>query len=79
MPRFGRGGGDGGGGGGGANFNHRQSPAWNPEHEQSYSFLASAQDIQLWLMVTDLQPHAQAVAVVLRLGLPAREYARRVS
>eukprot|EP00969_Alexandrium_andersonii_P226864 10018195-Alexandrium_andersonii.AAC.1 len=30
-------------------------------------------------MVTDLQPRAQAVAIVLRLGGPARERARRVS
>eukprot|EP00969_Alexandrium_andersonii_P124716 5512518-Alexandrium_andersonii.AAC.1 len=30
-------------------------------------------------MVTDLQPHAQAAAIVLRLGGPAREYARQVS
>eukprot|EP00969_Alexandrium_andersonii_P261459 11559034-Alexandrium_andersonii.AAC.1 len=49
MPRFGGGGGD--GGGGGANFNARLPPAWNPEHEQSYSFRAWVQDLQLWLMV----------------------------
>eukprot|EP00969_Alexandrium_andersonii_P082365 3630224-Alexandrium_andersonii.AAC.1 len=69
MPRFG--GGDGGGSSGGANFNHRQPPAWNPEHESSYSFRAWVQDIQLWLMVIDLQPYAQAAAIVLRLGGPA--------
>eukprot|EP00969_Alexandrium_andersonii_P132616 5864267-Alexandrium_andersonii.AAC.1 len=28
-------------------------------------------------MVTDLQPYQQAAAVVLRLGGPAREYARQ--
>eukprot|EP00969_Alexandrium_andersonii_P285969 12643343-Alexandrium_andersonii.AAC.1 len=30
-------------------------------------------------MVTDLQPHAPAAAIVIRLGGPAREYARQVS
>eukprot|EP00969_Alexandrium_andersonii_P056590 2495281-Alexandrium_andersonii.AAC.1 len=30
-------------------------------------------------MVTDLQPYAQAAAIVLRLGGPAREYARQIS
>eukprot|EP00969_Alexandrium_andersonii_P055472 2444544-Alexandrium_andersonii.AAC.1 len=63
MPRF--------GGGestssGGANFNHRQPPSWNPEFELNYSFRAWVQDLQLWMMVTDLQPYQQAAAVVLR-------------
>ena len=46
-------------------FTHRVPPAWSPEGEFGYSFRAYVQDIQLWLMLTDLQPHQQAAAIVL--------------
>ena len=43
-------------------------PYWSPENEFHYSFRAWTQDIQLWLMLTDLQEHQQAAAIVPRLG-----------
>ncbi len=35
-------------------------------------------DISLWIMLTDLQPHQQSVAIVTRLGGSAREMARMI-
>ena len=71
MPRCG-----GGGGGGGGDFTYRIPPAWAPENEQHYSFRDWCQDLQLWLMLTDLQPAQQAAAIVMRLGGAARELVR---
>ena len=52
---------------------HRHGP---PEHEHNYSFHVLAQDLQLWLMLTELQPAQQAAAIVVRLGGVARELVR---
>ena len=71
MPRFG-----GGGGGGGGDFIYRIPPAWVPENEQRYSLRAWCQDLQLWLLLTDLQPAQQASAIVMRLAGAARELVR---
>eukprot|EP00969_Alexandrium_andersonii_P097964 4324772-Alexandrium_andersonii.AAC.1 len=73
VPRFG--GGD-GGGGGSANSNHRPPSPWNPDHEHSHSLRAWTQDFQLWLTLTDFQPHQQAAAIVFRPGGPARDMCR---
>ncbi|MFM7986651.1 MAG: hypothetical protein ACKPKO_45780, partial [Candidatus Fonsibacter sp.] len=43
------------GGAGGGDFTYRIPPAWSPENEQHCSFRAWCQDLQLWLMLTDLQ------------------------
>ena len=67
-----------GGGGGGGDFARRIPPTWAPENEQHYSFRAWCQAIQLWLMLTDLQPAQQAAAIVMRLGGAARELVRSI-
>ena len=36
-------------------------------------------DISLWVMLTDLQPHQQTAAIIMRLGGQAREMARMIS
>ena len=72
----------GGGGGGGRNvenFNYRIPPSWNPDTASHYSFRAFMTDISLWVMLTDLQPHQQCSAIILRLGGQARELARMIT
>ena len=59
--------------------NYRTPPYWSPEGEESYSFRAWVQDLQMWMMLTDLQPHQQAAAIVLRLGGSAREVVRGIT
>ena len=61
------------------NFNYRIPPSWSPEHETSYSFRAYMTDISLWIMLTDLQPHQQCAAIIMRLGGAAREMARMIT
>ena len=68
-----------GGSHGGGDFNYRIPPAWAPENEQQKRLRAWAQDLQLWLMLTDLQPVQQVVAVVMRLGGAAREFVRSIT
>ena len=70
---------DGGGGGGGGGFTYRIPLARAPETEQHYSFRAWCQDLQLWLLLTDLQPAQQAAAIVMRLGGAARELVRSIT
>ena len=60
-------------------FNYRIPPYWTPEFEQNYSFRAYMTDISIWILLTDLQPHQQAAAIVMRLGGAARELARMIS
>ena len=69
----------GGQGSGGGDFTYRVPPSWSPENEQHYSFRAWCQDLQLWLMLTDLQPAQQAAAIVMRLGGSARELVRSIT
>ncbi len=57
----------------GDNFNCRIPPRWNPEQDQQYSFRAYTTDLMLWTLLTDLQSHQQAAAVVMRLGGSARD------
>ena len=52
------------------------SPFWSPETEYHYSFRAYLTDVSLWVMLTDLHPHQQCAAIVMRLGGAAREMAR---
>ena len=61
------------------NFNYRIPPSWSPENDQNYSFRAYMTDISLWIMLTDLQPHQQCAAIIMRLGGSAREMARMIT
>ena len=61
------------------NFNYRIPPSWSPENDQHYSFRAFMTDISLWIMLTDLQPHEQCAAIIMRLGGGAREMARMIT
>ena len=36
-------------------------------------------DLSLWIMLTDLQPHQQCAAIIMRLGGAAREMARMIT
>ena len=60
-------------------FNYRVPPEWTPENEQQYSYRAYMTDLSIWCLLTDLQPHQQAAAIVSRLGGTAREYARALN
>ena len=48
-------------------------------NESIYSFRAFMTDISIWIMLTDLQPHQQCAAIVMRLGGAAREMARMMT
>jgi hypothetical protein len=61
------------------NFNYRIPPSWSPENDQHYSFRAFMTDISLWIMLTDLQPHQQCAAIIMRFGGSAREMARMIT
>ena len=74
MPK----GGGGGGTSGADTFNYRIPPAWSPENE-GYSFRAYITDLTLWIMLTDVQPHQQAAAIIMRLRGSAHELGRAIS
>ena len=61
------------------NFNYRIPPSCGPEDEHSYSFRAFMTDISLWVMITDLIPHQQCAAIIMRLRGQARELARMIT
>ena len=63
----------------GRDFNYRIPPAWSPEIESQYSFRAYMTDISLWVLLTDLLPHQQCAAIIMRLGGAAREMARMIT
>ena len=69
----------GAGRGGGGDTNHRVPPRWGPERETSYSFKTYVTDLMLWSMLTDLAPHQQVAAIILRLEGAARELARTLT
>ena len=66
-------------GGRGSDFNYRIPPSWGPEDEHHYSFRAYMTDISLWVMITDLLPHQQCAAIIMRLRGQARELARMIT
>jgi hypothetical protein len=66
-------------GGGNRDTNHRTPPGWGPENEASYSFKTYMTDLMLWSMLTDLAPHQQAAAIILRLQGAAKELARTLT
>ena len=61
------------------NFNYRIPPAWSPEQDHHYSFRAYLTDLTMWIMLTDLQPHQQCAAIIMRLGGAAREVSRMIT
>ena len=63
----------------GRDFNYRIPPYWSPENEHQYSFRAYMTDISLWVMLTDLHPHQQCAAIIMRLGGAAKEMARMIT
>ena len=58
---------------------HRTPPRWGPEMESRYSFRSYITDLQLWSMMTDLAPHQQVAAVILRLSGAAKDLARTLT
>ena len=63
----------------GNDFNYRIPPSWGPEDEHHYSFRAWMTDISLWVMITDLLPHQQCAAIIMRLRGQARELGRMIT
>ena len=59
--------------------NYRIPPFWSPEHSQRYSFRQYSMDLMFWVLLTDLQPHQQIAAIILRLGGAAGELARSMT
>ena len=66
------------GGGSSRDFNYRIPPAWDPANEHNYSYRAYMTDLSIWTLLTDLQPHQQAAAIIMRLQGTAREFARMI-
>ena len=56
---------------------HRVPPSWNPMN-QDYSYRAYVYDIMQWVLMTDLNPTQQAIAISQRLEGTARELARSI-
>ena len=64
------------------NFQHRLPPEWGPEMESAhpaYTFRAWCTDIRLWSQLTDLRPHQQSAAIILRLTGTAGQSARAMT
>ena len=57
----------------------KEEKDWVSENDSNYSFRAYMTDISLWVMLTDLAPHQQCAAIIMRLGGQARELARMIS
>ena len=79
MPGGNAAGGGGGGNEGSSSTNYRVPPTWSPEMERSYPFRSYVRDVLLWSMLTDLLPHQQAAAMVLRLKGAARSLVNMLS
>ena len=58
-------------GGSGSDSSDRAPPAWSPEMEHSYSFREYTQDVLLWVMSSNQQPHQQQLGNAPLLRLPA--------
>ena len=57
----------------------RLPPRWEPGLENSLPFRVWLQDLMLWTIGTDLQPHQQCAAIIQQLGGAARELARSLT
>ena len=56
----------------------RLPPVYDPS-DQHQSFRNWSQDLMLWTISTDLQPHQQAAMIIAQLRGPARELARSIT
>ena len=56
----------------------RMPPVFDP-NDQNQSFRAWSQDLMLWSVSNDLQPHQQAAMIIAQLRGPAREMARAIT
>ena len=56
----------------------RMPPVYDP-NDHTQSFRAWSQDLMLWTISNELQPHQQAAMVVAQLRGPAREMARSIT
>ena len=72
-----------GGGGGGAGRDgttNRIPPRWSPDMRRGgYDFAHWINDLQLWMLQCEMQPHQQCAAIILRLGGTAREMTRTLT
>lgn len=57
----------------------RNPPRWEPGLETSLPFRTWLQDLLLWTITTDLEPHRQAAAIISQLGGAARDLARTLT
>ena len=57
----------------------RIPPKWDPSMEMTYPFRTWCDDIALWTCLTDLLPHQQCAAVILRLSGGARDLASHLT
>ena len=59
--------------------NTRLPPRWEPGLEDSLPFRTWLQDLLLWTITSDLEPHRQAALIISQLGGAARELARTLT
>ena len=64
---------------GGGYQSHRLPPRWEPGLETSLPFRTWLQDLLLWTITSDMEPHRQAAAIISQLGGAARELARTLT
>eukprot|EP00434_Breviolum_minutum_P044271 symbB.v1.2.039526.t1/scaffold6626.1/size16615/2 len=57
----------------------RLPPRWEPGLEDSLPFRTWLQDLLLWTITSDLEPHRQAALIISQLGGAARELARTMT
>ena len=59
--------------------NMRLPPRWEPGLKNALPFRTWLQDLLLWTITSDLEPHRQAAAIISQLGGAARELARTLT
>lgn len=57
----------------------RLPPRWEPGLEDSLPFRTWLQDLLLWTITSDLEPHRQAAMIISQLGGAARDLARTLT
>ena len=58
--------------------NLTQPPKWSPEMEDRYPFRLWVQDVQMWSLSTNVEPHRHGPLVVMNLGGSAKAMAREL-
>ena len=61
------------------NWNKATPPAWGPNMQREYTFRAYLRDVSIWVEMTDLPPHQQAMAIQTRLYGAARDAVRSMT